>query len=148
MIEKAGYLTVEASFLIPVTLMVIVLIIHFSFYCLDQCITTQKLFLAALRSSNQWELNYRDRENFAKEEWKKMSDPLLIAVKDKDLTVKTDHEKICISFCGKISHDEKDRMGIKFFKIERKMEATTVYPAKLIRKWKKGEKYLDDGNTV
>lgn len=46
-----GYMTIEASFIIPFVFMLFVLIIYFSFYLYNQCVVYQDCYIAALRGS-------------------------------------------------------------------------------------------------
>lgn len=47
----SGYITLEASFIIPLTIMVLIMVIYFTFYLYNQCVVYQDCFLASLRGS-------------------------------------------------------------------------------------------------
>ena len=46
-----GYMTIEASFIVPLTVMICIMIILASFYLYNNCVVYQDCFIAALRGS-------------------------------------------------------------------------------------------------
>ncbi len=49
--ETGAYFTVEASFLIPMVLVIFVLLIYLSFYLYDRCLIAQDAYILCFRSS-------------------------------------------------------------------------------------------------
>ncbi len=45
----AGYLTVEASFLVPLMVVILIIVIYWSFYIYNNCVIYQDCYIAALR---------------------------------------------------------------------------------------------------
>lgn len=52
-----AYLTIEASFIIPISFLLIILTLYFGFFCYEKSITLQSCYLASLRGTNEWELS-------------------------------------------------------------------------------------------
>lgn len=63
-----AYFTVEASFIIPIVLFLLVLILQWGFFCYEKSIALQCCYLSALRASDKWELSGRELENYATEQ--------------------------------------------------------------------------------
>ena len=63
-----AYFTVEASFIIPMTVLLIILMLQYGFFCYEKSISIQCCYLAALRASNEWNLSGNEIENCAIEE--------------------------------------------------------------------------------
>lgn len=68
----SAYFTIEASFIIPIALFLLALILQLGFFCYEKSISLQCCYLAALRASNEWQLSEREMENYAKEQLKKL----------------------------------------------------------------------------
>lgn len=60
-----GYFTVEASFIIPLAFLLIVLMIQFGFFCYEKSNSLQCCYLSALRASNKWELTGKEKAVYA-----------------------------------------------------------------------------------
>ena len=62
---KKAYFTVEMSFVLPIVLFVMCLLIHFTFYLYGRCILSQDTYLLAFRTSMVREEDIgTDRENY------------------------------------------------------------------------------------
>lgn len=59
-----AYFTVEASFIVPLAFLLIILLLHFGFFCYEKSISVQCSYLAALRGSNEWELSGDELEQY------------------------------------------------------------------------------------
>lgn len=134
--SKRGYLTVEASFLLPLTLGILFLVIYFSFYCFDRCASLQNAYLVSLRASNQWEAAPSAKEEYAKKEWEDLTNSLFIFLENKELQINADREKVELDFSGEIKNTlwKVFQLGPDNFTFSESMEARTIYPAKYIRK--------------
>lgn len=64
--ELTGYMTVEASVIIPFAFILLLVSVFFSFYLYDQCVTIQSCYLAALRGSQIVTLSDTDIETEVK----------------------------------------------------------------------------------
>lgn len=98
-----GYLTVEASFLIPVTFMILMLLIYWGFYCYDKCVSVQCSYIAALRGSNQWEMSESQKEQYTMEQLEKLTQETILYVKTTDLHVDTSLTEIRAGVSGGIN---------------------------------------------
>lgn len=67
-----GYFTVEATYIVPMVFLLIVLLIQYGFFCYEKSISVQCCYLAGLRASNEWELSQKEMEKFAMDEAEKL----------------------------------------------------------------------------
>lgn len=49
--KVSAYITLEASFIMPLSIMILLITIYFSFYLYNQCVVYQDCYLASLRGS-------------------------------------------------------------------------------------------------
>lgn len=63
-----AYLTIEASFIIPLSFLLIILTLYFGFFCYEKSITVQCCYLASLRGANEWELSGNSLEQYVERE--------------------------------------------------------------------------------
>lgn len=81
-------MTIEASFIIPLTLMLYFVIIYFGFYLYNQCITSQSCYIAALRGSQISRLSNSDLKRVVEEELSELLDKqVFVQTKDYKVTV-------------------------------------------------------------
>ena len=67
-----AYFTVEASFIVPMVFLLILLTVQYGFFCYEKSVSVQCCYLAALRASNEWKLSGAELEKFVKEETDKL----------------------------------------------------------------------------
>ena len=67
-----AYFTVEATYIVPMVFLLIVLMIQYGFFCYEKSISVQCCYLAALRASNEWELSGKELEKHAMDEAEKL----------------------------------------------------------------------------
>ena len=79
-----GYLTIEASFIIPAVLMILLLLLYWGFYCYDKSVSVQCSYIAALRGSNQWELSDGQIEAYTLEQLEKLTGETLLYLKTEE----------------------------------------------------------------
>lgn len=60
-----GYLTVEASFLVPMAFILLWVVIYWGFFFYDTSVSVQCGYISALRGSNQWQLSYDGQREYA-----------------------------------------------------------------------------------
>lgn len=82
-----GYMTVEATFIVSAAVMILVLLLYWGFFCYDKSVSIQCSYLAALRTSNEWELTITEAEQLAMEELDEMTEERFLFVKREDITV-------------------------------------------------------------
>lgn len=59
-----AYMTIEASFIIPLSFLLIIMTLYLGFFCYEKSVSVQCCYLAALRGSNEWELSGQSLEVF------------------------------------------------------------------------------------
>lgn len=67
-----GYFTVEASFIVPIAFLLMILLLYFGFYCYEKSISVQCCYLAALRGSNEWDLSGKELEQYVNQVMKQL----------------------------------------------------------------------------
>lgn len=67
-----AYFTVEATFIISVSYLLIILVLQYGLFCYEQSVSVQCCYLAALRTANEWNLSGDEEENYAKAEVEKL----------------------------------------------------------------------------
>ncbi len=82
-----AYMTVEATFIVPAAVMILVLLLYWGFFCYDKSVSVQCSYLAALRTSNEWEMTITEAEQMAMEELEEMTEERFLFMKRGDKTV-------------------------------------------------------------
>ena len=82
-----GYMTVEATFIIPAAIMILVLLLYWGFFCYDKSVSIQCSYLAALRTSNEWGLTITEAEQLAMEELDEMTEERFLFVKRGEIAI-------------------------------------------------------------
>ena len=133
-----GYLTVEATFLFPVMFMILLLLIYWGFFCYDKSVSIQCCYLAALRGSNQWEMNDERTEAYALEQLESLTDETLLFMKKGDVYADVGLLEIKAGIKGKMdilfSGLRGDSMNEWLTESEKK--AYRLKPASFIRKYR------------
>ena len=133
---KKAYLTVEASYLIPMLIFLIVLTLYFSFYCFDRSVSIQNGYIAALRASNQWESSEKQKKEFAYKEWESLTENLFIMLENKEFVVNVTWSTIETKSQGYVENLFADVSEIGIYKLDilTTSSAKSIYPAEVIRK--------------
>ena len=76
-----AYMTVEASFIVPLAVMIFLLLLYWGFFCYDKSVSVQCSYLAALRASNEWELTTSELKQMALEELDTLTEQMILFVK-------------------------------------------------------------------
>lgn len=79
-----GYLTIEASLVIPVAVMILVQLLFYGFYCYDKSVSVQCCYLAGLRASNEWELTNTQMEQAAYKNAVELAEEKFLFIKPKE----------------------------------------------------------------
>ena len=82
-----GYMTVEATFIVPAAIMILVLLLYWGFFCYDKSVSIQCSYLAALRTSNEWGLTITEAEQLAMEELDEMTEEHFLFVKRGEIAI-------------------------------------------------------------
>ena len=80
-----AYFTVEASFIIPMAFLLIILTLQYGFFCYEKSVSLQCCYLAALRTSNEWNLSGSEAENYAINEAEKLLEERMLYPIDKEI---------------------------------------------------------------
>lgn len=80
-----AYMTVEASFIVPAAVMILVLLVYWGFFCFDKSVSVQCSYLAALRASNEWNLTASEAEQRALEELEKLTNQTFLFIKRENM---------------------------------------------------------------
>ena len=83
-----GYMTVEASFIVPAAIMILALLLYWGFFCYDKSVSVQCCYLAALRASNEWDLTASEAKQMVAEELEKMTDQTFLFINRENMNVK------------------------------------------------------------
>ncbi len=75
--EIPAYMTVEASFIIPLTIVCFIIIIFFTFFLYDHMVVYQSCYLSALRGSQLKNTTDDAVEEYVRGELKKLQDNLI-----------------------------------------------------------------------
>lgn len=133
---RKGYLTVEASMIVPLAFFLIMLMIYFAFYCFDKSVSIQKSYLAALRASNQWEASKSQQMTYAKKEWEKLTKELFIMLGKKEFHVCISGNTIETTSRGQIENlfSDVSELGIDTLEFTTHTSAKIIYPAEVVRR--------------
>ena len=133
-----GYMTIEATFVVPIAVMIIVLLLYCGFYCYDKSVSVQCCYLAALRASNEWDLTSPEMEELADKNMTEL-------VKEKFLFI-TPIDQEANAFLTNIEVGVSGKMDIlvaklnetmdSFWRIESQKDATYIKPSSYIRRRK------------
>jgi len=84
-----AYLTVEASFIIPLSFFLIILTLYFGFFCYEKSITLQSCYLASLRGSNEWELSGIQLKQYVEKEMHSLLEEKQLYAIEKEFKINT-----------------------------------------------------------
>ncbi len=93
-----AYFTVEASFIIPLAFLLILVTIQYGFFCYEKSVSLQNCYLAALRGSNEWDLSGDRLKNYVQEEFHKLSDERTLYALEGSEEIKVGLTRISVSF--------------------------------------------------
>ncbi len=137
-IYLGGYLTIEASFIMPMVFILLLFLIYWGFYCYDKSVSIQCSYLAALRGSNEWELSNAEVEQYTKQQ---------LEVLTKESLLYLEAEEVCAN-AGLLHLEAGIKGGIKVpflsyragakesWMIEEEKTAYQLKPASFIRKYR------------
>lgn len=118
-----GYLTVEASMLVPLVVLLIALLLYLSFFLYNRCILTQDAYILAFRGSIQKE--EREVQKYIEECSKVQFSKKYAGMKNIEKNIAVSNKKITVKISGVTSNN---------WLIEKEAEAERINPAKVIRK--------------
>lgn len=85
--KQNGYMTLEASLLMPLAVVVVIFLLHLCFYLYNQCILRQVAYTAALRGSLLKEAGNEEIEAYTTQQVSRLLEDRLLAVKEPKISV-------------------------------------------------------------
>lgn len=134
--QKRGYMTIEATLVMPFIVMGIVFIIYIGFYLYDVCIIRQISYVAALRTSKQLDFTETQMEGYARKQLEELRENRLLVIKKWEETIEVNMRKIEINIFAEVSMPFRFAFFQKLGMWEIKSEAQVirVNPVEIIRK--------------
>lgn len=133
-----AYLTVEATFIIPAAVMMILLLLYWGFFCYDKSVSVQCSYLAALRASNEWELTGTELEKKAMEELDKLAEETILFIRIGEMDVNAGLLKVEAGINGKMDILFSVLRGddMTHWMMDSKKSAYRLKPSSYIRKYR------------
>jgi len=133
-----AYFTVEASYIMPVAIMILLLTIYWGFFCYDKSVSIQCSYLAALRTSNEWKLTIAESERMALEILEDLTDKTILYTRKGELYVDVGVTRIEAGVNGKLNTLFSGLGGINTiqWKLDSKKSAYRLKPSSYIRKYR------------
>ncbi len=132
-----AYFTVEASFIIPMAFLLIILTLQYGFFCYEKSVSLQCCYLAALRTSNEWNLSGSEAENYAINEAEKLLEERMLYPIDKEINSDVSLLGIEVMMEGDMAVLFSEARGdlVENWKIDSEMRAGRMVPTEYIRKY-------------
>lgn len=131
-----GYLTVEASFIVPILFGIMLFLISWGFYCYDKSVSVQCSYLASLRASNQWEIRNGEKEALAMEELEKLTAQTMLYIKPEKTYAKAGLLEIRTGITGGFSIGGTEKKGSRKWMIQSEEKAYLLNPTSFIRRYR------------
>lgn len=133
-----AYMTVEATFIVPAAVMIIVLLLYWGFFCYDKSVSVQCSYLAALRTSNEWELTMSESEQMALEELDGLTEETFLFAKKGEMTADAGLLSIEAGVSGKmdILFSALRGDGMTHWLMNSRKSAYRIKPSSYIRKYR------------
>ena len=95
-------MTIEASFIIPLSLFLIILLIQMGFFLYEKSISVQCCYLAALRGSNAWELSGSKLEQYVEKSLEELWNEKQLYHIEEEKEIKVDITGVEVSITGNL----------------------------------------------
>ena len=146
--EQEGYFTVEASLILPIVFVCILLVVYLGFFQYDRCALEQKMNLITLISVSA---DCKDSEEKVSLVRKYMAEPddRFLALGDKSYEVSVKKGKMRVVYQGTISFPFQSFLGWKkgaIWKIDVSSEGIILNPVLFVRNYRKIKGGLSNGN--
>lgn len=130
----SGYLTVEASLLVPMMVVLLIIIMYWSFYIYNNCVVYQDCYISSLRGSQMMDMKESQIENKVKEYAETLLDNQLFQYQ-KEPEVSVGILSVKVSAKSVISNKTKGLIEQKndLFTTTREAESKRIDPVWLIR---------------
>lgn len=130
----SGYMTVEATLMMPIVLYVCIFIIYSGFFMYDRCVMKQDAYRAAMKAGSMYRQDGQEVYNTAWDTLEKLTENKYIATQCYyEVSVQG---KICVAVQGEVEvpFGGLEKMtGVSGWKIEEKVESQCLNPVFFIR---------------
>lgn len=132
-----GYFTVEASFIIPIAFLLMILLLYFGMYCYEKSVSVQCCYLAALRGSNEWGLTGKELEQYVNQVMKQLLEEKQLYEIGKEYCIDTGIMKVEVMMEESLNVPFAKARGddINGWEINSKKEAIRNIPSVYIRRY-------------
>ena len=132
-----GYFTVEASFIIPLSFLLVILLLYFGFFCYEKSVSVQCCYLAALRGSNEWELTGNKLDQYVRTSFEKLLEEKQLYEIEKEWNIDTSivGVKVSIEENMKVPFSKIRGDDITGWNINSEKNAVRNKPSSYIRKY-------------
>lgn len=140
--KENAYMTVEASMIMPIMVIGIVFTIYIGIYLYNACIIHQTAYLAALRGSQQKELNQTQIEQYTLNQLNLLIENRILATKEIRKQVRVNVRNVTVSLSATLNMPFSDFISEKagIWNYSTKAEAVRIQPVKTIRYIRQGER--------
>jgi len=131
-----AYFTVEASFIIPITFLLIILTLQYGFFCYEKSLSLQCCYLGALRASNEWDMTGSELEQYAEGEANRLLEELNLYPVKKEITASVSWTGIEVKTNGRLEVLFREARGdeVDGWELDSKKSALRTVPSQYIRR--------------
>lgn len=142
----AAFFTVEASFIVPMAFLLIMVMLQYGFFCYEKTVSLQCCYLAALRGTNEWELSGSRLENYVKEEFYELLEDRSLYKLEGEAAIREILTGVEVSFDTYMKVPFSDIRGdsVEGWKIHNTKKAKRTIPSTYIRRY---QMITDSGGT-
>ena len=97
-----AFMTIEASFVIPMSFLLMILLLYIGFFCYEKSISVQCCYLAALRGSNEWNLSGSGLENYVDDMMKQLVEEKYLVRTEQAYKIATGNSSVTVQTEGMI----------------------------------------------
>ena len=132
-----GYFTVEASLIVPIAFLLMILLLYFGLYCYEKSISVQCCYLAALRGSNEWDLSGKELEQYVNQVMEQLLEEKHLYEIEKTYSVDAGIREVTVMMEENIDVPFAKARGddINVWEINSEKEAIRNIPSVYIRKY-------------
>lgn len=132
-----AYLTVEASFIIPITFLLIVLTLQYGFFCYEKSVSLQCSYLATLRASNLWNIQDTELKQYAEKEANQLLEERNLYPVRKEIKANVSRIEVEVEIEGsmEVLFGEIRGDNVDGWELSSKKSASRTVPSQYIRKY-------------
>lgn len=132
-----AYMTIEATFIISISFLLILLLLYVGFFCYEKSISVQCCYLAALRGSNEWDLSGSSLEEYVDKTMKQLVEEKYLVRTEQRYKIGANRSSITVQTEGLITVPFSLSIGNEASKwdIDSEKTAERHQPTSYIRKY-------------